>query len=129
MRDFCPSTATPVYHYENPATKDVQPLGCCVNVWLNTPSDEYLRSEVMPRAKSPRTTKPKAENKILQMPETSNGNGHNGLPADLESKIRLRAYEIYEQRGDVPGSEQQDWIEAEREVLARYTAKSHSASA
>jgi Protein of unknown function (DUF2934) len=84
----------------------------------------------MARAKTPRTTKTaKEENKILQMPETSNGNGRNGLPADLESEIRLRAYELYEQRGSATGSEAQDWIDAEREVLARYNNKSHTASA
>ncbi len=80
----------------------------------------------MPRAKSPRTVKPKADKKVLQMPE--NGNGRNGYtPSDLESEIRLRAYELYQQRGANPGSEQEDWLAAEREVLARYTGQSHSA--
>ncbi len=84
----------------------------------------------MARAKSPRTTKTtNEENKILHMPETSNGNGRNGSVADLESEIRLRAYELYEQRGSTVGSEGQDWIDAEREVLARHTDKSHTASA
>lgn len=83
----------------------------------------------MPRVKSPRTLKTKAEsnveNRVLQMPE--NGNGHNGFTAvDLESEIRLRAYELYRQRGD-GGSEQDDWLRAEREVLARH--KGHSQTA
>jgi hypothetical protein len=38
---------------------------------------------------------------------------------DLESEIRLRAYELYEQRGFVEGHELEDWEVAEREVLAR----------
>lgn len=91
----------------------------------------------MPRAKSPRTSKPKTENgvekadkKVLQMPDTGNGNGNgrNGfVPADLEPEIRVRAYELYLQRGANGGSEQEDWLSAEREVLARHPAQSQTA--
>ena len=79
----------------------------------------------MPRAKSPRapksTTKPVADNKVLRMPE--NGNSHHGSrngssPLDLETAIRLRAYELYLQRGCIEGFEKEDWLTAEREVLA-----------
>ena len=40
----------------------------------------------------------------------------NGSP-DLESKIRVRAYELYVERGYEPGHENEDWLLAEREVL------------
>jgi hypothetical protein len=82
----------------------------------------------MPRAKSPRTPKPTpqpVENKVLQMPENGNNNSQNGssrngsLPSDVETAIRLRAYELYAQRGFVEGFEKEDWLTAEREVLAR----------
>ena len=83
----------------------------------------------MPRAKSPRApkapTKPIVDNKVLQMPENGNGSSQNGssrngsLPSDLEAAIRLRAYELYAQRGYVEGFEEEDWLAAEREVLAR----------
>jgi Protein of unknown function (DUF2934) len=84
----------------------------------------------MPRAKTPRTPKPKAEkaeNKVLQMPEamaaaSGNGNGNH----DIEAEIRRRAYELYESRGYADGQAEQDWIEAEREVLAR-ESKKHTA--
>jgi DUF2934 family protein len=80
----------------------------------------------MPRAKSPRAAKPKAETRVLQMPE--NGNGRNGhTPSDLESEIRLRAYELFRQRGSHAGSEKDDWLSAEREVLARYSNQTHTA--
>ena len=78
----------------------------------------------MAKAKTPRTTKLKAEKKVLQMPD--NGNASNGSTADLESVIRLRAYELYQQRGCVPGQEEQDWLAAESEVLSRYN-QSHTA--
>jgi hypothetical protein len=79
----------------------------------------------MPRAKTPRAPKPKAENaenKVLQMPETvaANGNGNGThVPTDIEAEIRRRAYELYEGRGHSDGQAEQDWIQAEREVLAR----------
>jgi hypothetical protein len=80
----------------------------------------------MPRAKSPRTPKPKAEKNLLQMPE--NGNSHHGSsPLDLESEIRLRAYQLYVERGSVAGFEEEDWLTAEREVSARYAGKTHTA--
>ena len=87
----------------------------------------------MPRAKTPRTPKTKAEkadNKVLQMPETlaaANGNGNGShAPADIEAEIRRRAYELYESRGYGDGQAEQDWIQAEREVLAR-ESKKHTA--
>jgi hypothetical protein len=88
----------------------------------------------MPRAKSPRTPKPSTnpvvDNNILQMPENGNSKSQNGssrngsLPSDLEAAIRARAYELYAQRGYVEGFEAEDWLAAEREVLARHA---HSA--
>jgi hypothetical protein len=84
----------------------------------------------MPRAKSPRTpkaaTKPVVDNNVLRMPENGNANSpkassRNGsLPFDLEAAIRLRAYELYAQRGYLEGFEKEDWLQAEREVLARH---------
>jgi len=34
----------------------------------------------------------------------------------LEEKIRIRAYEIYLQRGGIGGSPEQDWFQARKEV-------------
>jgi DUF2934 family protein len=38
----------------------------------------------------------------------------------LEEEMRVRAYEIFEQRGGEPGRELDDWLQAETEVLARH---------
>ena len=38
----------------------------------------------------------------------------------LEEEIRQRAYEIYLERNGSPGDQAQDWLIAEREVLARH---------
>lgn len=79
----------------------------------------------MAKVKSPRP-KPKAEKKVLQMPEVpGNGNGNHPLP-DLESEIRVRAYELYEERGYTDGGSDDDWFRAEREVLARH-GQAHTA--
>jgi len=34
----------------------------------------------------------------------------------LEERIRLRAYELYVQRGSESGSEFEDWLQAEEEI-------------
>ncbi len=39
-----------------------------------------------------------------------------GTNAPFEDKIRLRAYEIYEQRGRTDGQALEHWLQAEREL-------------
>jgi uncharacterized protein HemX len=57
----------------------------------------------MPKSREPRSPKPK-------------------LPSEIEEQIRTRAHELYEQRGRVEGSAQEDWLRAEAEILARIKA-------
>jgi hypothetical protein len=52
---------------------------------------------------------------------------NGGTGAELELEIRLRAYEIYERRGYTNGRAEQDWIDAEQEVLARQRKEQHTA--
>jgi len=44
-----------------------------------------------------------------------------GKPAfdDLHARISSRAYELYVQRGSRDGHAQEDWLDAEREILDR----------
>jgi hypothetical protein len=78
----------------------------------------------MAKAKSPRTPKT-TNNQVITMPEAGSvtlvrkTSPANNSPADLEAKIRERAYQLYQERGSAPGSENEDWLAAEREVLAR----------
>jgi len=53
---------------------------------------------------------------ISVVPETRK----NVVPISMEDEIRHRAYEIYLERGDTGGDQNDDWITAEREVRARY---------
>lgn len=39
---------------------------------------------------------------------------------ELEDAVRVRAYELYEERGRQEGFDQDDWIRAEEEILFRY---------
>jgi hypothetical protein len=45
--------------------------------------------------------------------EPGEASGENGA---LEKEIRRRAYEIYLERGEQPGRELDDWLQAEREL-------------
>ena len=40
--------------------------------------------------------------------------------ARIEEEIRIRAYELFEQRGRQAGFHDEDWARAEAEVLAKY---------
>ena len=89
----------------------------------------------MAKAKPPRSTNT-LNKQVIQMPEPSttmtatvpSENKRTAAPVsiDLQGEIRRRAYELYEQRGCVHGFEQEDWAQAEREVLARQN-KQHTA--
>jgi hypothetical protein len=70
-------------------------------------------------------TKPAA---MQVVPEVRNGEARkNIVPINLEDEIRLRAYEIYLERGGVVGNQQDDWVAAEREVRSRYQQQQQSA--
>jgi hypothetical protein len=78
----------------------------------------------MPRAKTPRattTTRTKLATPQFRNEEQSRQDPANDTVVDLRAEISRRAYELYQERGCVPGFEQEDWIVAEREVLARYS--------
>lgn len=91
----------------------------------------------MARAKTPRSvtsTNPVTptnnvaplNKQVITMPEVNtlsqskkNGSVGNSSQLDLDSEIRQRAYELYQERGGTPGHEHADWLTAEREVLSR----------
>jgi Protein of unknown function (DUF2934) len=85
----------------------------------------------MAKAKTPRTSKA-TNNQVITMPEAGSipllrkSAPANTSSADLEVKIRERAYQLYVERGSTPGHENEDWLRAEREILA---GKSHQQSA
>ena len=73
----------------------------------------------MPRAKSPRNGESKAKNITPITAGLTPEMKKSTSVMTLEDEIRLRAYELYEERGRTPGFEHQDWVRAENEVLSR----------
>ena len=81
----------------------------------------------MAKAKSPRPTS-KSDKQVITMPEAgsvpikktaASPNAPAGSSVnDLESKIRQRAYDLYVERGQMTGRDQEDWFQAELEILA-----------
>jgi hypothetical protein len=73
-----------------------------------------------------KTTSKKSTAKPLStVTPISQGNGASSSASkadigDLQEQIRARAYELYEARGRQEGFHDQDWAQAEAEVLSRY---------
>ena len=47
---------------------------------------------------------------------SGNGPVHTA-PVRMQEEVRRRAYEIYQDRGMAPGSDLEDWLQAEEEIL------------
>jgi len=61
---------------------------------------------------------PPAKPTTLTVPKkTAAGVAQISDAAELENKIRERAYQLYEGRGCEPGKDKQDWLRAEHEIL------------
>ncbi len=43
-------------------------------------------------------------------------NPHTSTITNTEDQIRLRAYELYEERGRQDGRDKDDWLQAEEEI-------------
>jgi hypothetical protein len=75
----------------------------------------------MARTKTPRngdvgSKQVDSTSQIALVPEVKK----NSASVDIEAEIRRRAYELFQERGGTPGHEDEDWLVAEREILARY---------
>jgi Protein of unknown function (DUF2934) len=74
----------------------------------------------MAKAKIARTaTTPNPKVTSISGPSLASEGKRKQPTIDVEGQIRQRAYELYVQRGYIPGHENEDWLVAEREILAR----------
>jgi len=82
------------------------------------PTDIQQESKIAPETKPEN----KLEKKIFEVrkPELRK----NVVPINVEEEIRRRAFELYQQRQPGSGSEAEDWLTAEREVMQRYRQQS-----
>src|SRR5438045_7613069 len=55
-----------------------------------------------------------------QRNDQRNHDPRNQADAKIEEEVRIRAYELFEQRGRHEGFHDEDWARAEAEVLAKY---------
>ena len=76
----------------------------------------------MTKPRTPRSNSKKNGNSISSAtaPALAVDVMNNIVPINLEEEIRRRAYELFELRAGAPGSDQEDWLRAESEVLGRY---------
>jgi len=92
---------------------------------VNAAAAEAASTDSKPESKiTPETTPElKLEKKMFEVrkPEPRK----NVVPINVEEEIRRRAFELYQQREPGSGSEAEDWLAAEREVMQRY--RQHSA--
>jgi hypothetical protein len=77
----------------------------------------------MAKAKTPRTAKA-TNNQVITMPDAGSvsvvrkTSPASNSSVDLAAQIRERAYQLYLERGSTPSNENEDWLQAEHEVLA-----------
>ncbi|HEX3092480.1 MAG TPA: DUF2934 domain-containing protein [Candidatus Angelobacter sp.] len=60
------------------------------------------------------------QSRVATQPEPRVRDPRNQADARIEEEIRIRAYELFEQRGRQEGYHDEDWARAEAEVLAKY---------
>ncbi len=76
----------------------------------------------MARAKMART--PKTNGESTSKPEMKKTDGESAArQALVEEQIRVRAYELFEQRGKTHGHAYEDWLRAEAEVRQRIASR------
>ena len=56
---------------------------------------------------------------IKKMPASGRTAAEANAEASSEEQIRVRAYELYEERGREDGHETEDWLRAEAEITSR----------
>lgn len=87
------------------------------------------KTEGTPRkSNSSRKTTAKQSNPAAPAPVTpiregnlsATDNGASQFDPKIEEEIRLRAYELYLERGGLHGFDQEDWRQAEEEILSKY---------
>lgn len=77
-----------------------------MGTWPNLRPAEELMARTNGNGSSPRTKSKSSTNKL-----------------STHQQIEVRAYEIYLERNGAPGNPTEDWVRAEREVLAGAAAK------
>ena len=67
---------------------------------------------------NPALTMPEISSATQSQPASPDASSFIATQIDLETQIRLRAYQLYEERGCTPGQQDDDWLRAEQEIRA-----------
>jgi hypothetical protein len=82
-------------------------------VRTNPKTGSPKNGSALPRTSSRRTTQPKNQQPVA--PSTA-------AESDIQGEIARLAYFLWEARGGVGGSPEEDWLRAEQEILTRSKA-------
>lgn len=89
------------------------------------PVAQVAPTEVKPETSRAEASKPAAVTSEPRKFELHKSESRkNVVPINLEDEIRRRAYELFQQRQPGSGTEAEDWLTAEREVMQRYHQQS-----
>jgi hypothetical protein len=86
----------------------------------NNPVANTREMSMSSKSRRNRMAEPQATSIQAETPEASVGN------AARDEDIRRRAYEIYLERGEQPGRELEDWLQAERELEGRALSRAQA---
>lgn len=75
------------------------------------------------KPKAEKTTTAKSQAKTAEVAQTAAPAKITTRAVDINEAVRLRAYQLFAQRGYNHGADLEDWLRAESEVLARFGAR------
>lgn len=103
-------------------TPDEKPVKKKPSITTKTPPAGKTSSKTSSKSAAPATTKRPAMSQTKhQVPQTSYPGSSMALSEELRERIAQRAYEIHHRRGGHHGSDWEDWLQAEREILLQQT--------
>jgi hypothetical protein len=112
--------------------KPLLELGICKENYMarktngtgTTRSKKTTSADVVPQQQTPVQAAPELRKNVTPINLVA-----KKANVDIDEEIRRRAYELFLERHGAPGDQAQDWLLAEREIRARYTAPNQSAFA
>jgi len=82
----------------------------------NTPRTRKTNGNNKPANETPQIQSAAQPRTTLSQSSTATSTSFIATQIDLESQIRQRAYQFYEERGCTPGQQDDDWLRAEHEI-------------
>ena len=100
-----------------PKTPDEKPKKKPSTTKKTTPEAKTAKKTSSKSVGSATTRRPPLSQAIHNEPEVSYPGPSMALSEELRERIAQRAYEIHHRRGGQHGSDWEDWLQAEREIL------------